>query len=76
MIKLVSWNVNSVRVRLPHLMELNKTVKPDIIMLQETKSTDEDFPFDEFKVFKFLKRKIESLGFGVIFILFSVWPRV
>ena len=49
MIKLVSWNVNSVRVRLPHLIELNKTVKPDIIMLQETKSTDENFPFDDIK---------------------------
>ena len=50
MIKLVSWNVNSVRVRLPHLIELNKTVKPDIIMLQETKSTDENFPFDDIKI--------------------------
>ena len=56
MIKLVSWNVNSVRVRLPHLIELNKTVRPDIIMLQETKSTDENFPFDE----------IKSLGFEII----------
>ena len=56
MIKLVSWNVNSVRVRLPHLIELNKTVKPDIIMLQETKSTDENFPFDD----------IKNLGFEVI----------
>ena len=56
MIKLVSWNVNSVRVRLPHLIELNKTVNPDIIMLQETKSTDENFPFDE----------IKSLGFEII----------
>ena len=56
MIKLVSWNVNSVRVRLPHLIELNKTAKPDIIMLQETKSTDENFPFED----------IKNLGFEII----------
>ncbi len=28
MVKIVSWNVNSIRVRLPHLIELDKTVKP------------------------------------------------
>ena len=47
MVKIVSWNVNSIRVRLPHLIELDKTVKPDIVMLQETKSTDENFPEDD-----------------------------
>ena len=56
MIKLVSWNVNSIRVRLSHLVELHKTVKPDIVMLQETKSTDENFPFEE----------IRQLGFKII----------
>ena len=48
MVKIVSWNVNSIRVRLPHLIELDKSVKPDIVMLQETKSTDENFPKKKF----------------------------
>ena len=56
MVKIVSWNVNSIRVRLPHLIELDKTVKPDIVMLQETKSTDENFPEEE----------ISSLGYQII----------
>ena len=56
MTKIVSWNVNSIRVRLPHLIELSKNVKPDVIMLQETKSTDENFPNDE----------IERLGYKII----------
>ena len=56
MIKLVSWNVNSIRVRLPHLIELNEMVKPDIVMLQETKSTDDNFPFED----------IKKLGFEII----------
>ena len=56
MTKIVSWNVNSIRVRLPHLIELSKNVKPDVIMLQETKSTDDNFPNDE----------IEKLGYKII----------
>ena len=56
MVKIVSWNVNSIRVRLPHLIELDKSVKPDIVMLQETKSTDENFPDEE----------ISSLGYQII----------
>ena len=44
--KIVSWNVNSIRVRLEHLNTLIEESNPDIIMLQETKSTNEDFPYD------------------------------
>lgn len=49
MTKIVSWNVNSIRVRLDHLNTLIKEIKPDIIMLQETKSTKEDFPYEDIK---------------------------
>ena len=56
MTKIVSWNVNSIRVRLPHLVQLKETIDPDVIMLQETKSTDENFPFDD----------IKEMGFEII----------
>ena len=47
--KIVTWNVNSLNVRLPHVLEwLNKN-KPDILCLQETKQTNDKFPHDEFK---------------------------
>ena len=49
MTKIVSWNVNSIRVRMPHISELVHSVKPDVILLQETKSTDENFPTEEIK---------------------------
>ena len=49
MTKIVSWNVNSIRVRLDHLNALIKDSNPDIIMLQETKSTNDDFPYDIIK---------------------------
>ena len=47
--KLVSWNINSVRLRMPSIEEFVKEHKPDIICLQELKCQDEFFPKDEFK---------------------------
>ena len=47
MTKIVSWNVNSIRVRIPHLLELIDTVQPEIILLQETKTEDYTFPKEE-----------------------------
>ena len=42
--KLASWNVNSLKVRLPHLSMWLDSARPDIIGLQELKLTDEAFP--------------------------------
>jgi exodeoxyribonuclease-3 len=47
--KIVSWNINSVRIRIPLIEKLVKDENPDIICLQETKTQDEFFPIDEFK---------------------------
>lgn len=46
-IKIATWNVNSLRVRLPHLLQWLAQTQPDIIALQETKLIDEDFPLSE-----------------------------
>ena len=66
MTKIVSWNVNSIRVRLPHLVQLKETIDPDVIMLQETKSTDENFPFDDIKEMGFEKVSHIDGGFAAI----------
>ncbi|SEO89428.1 exodeoxyribonuclease III [Aquisalimonas asiatica] len=42
--KLASWNVNSLKVRLPHVLHWLETEQPDVVGLQETKLTDENFP--------------------------------
>lgn len=55
--KIASWNVNSLNVRLPHLQEWMAGAQPDIVALQETKLPDERFPFAE----------IEALGYHVAF---------
>ena len=44
--KITSWNINSVRLRLPLLADVMKQVSPDVICLQETKCQDAQFPSD------------------------------
>ncbi len=47
--KIVTWNVNSVRTRIEHIKKLIDTLSPDVICLQETKVQDKDFPEKTFK---------------------------
>ncbi len=42
--KLATWNVNSLTVRLPQLLEWLAANQPDVMVLQETKMTDDKFP--------------------------------
>ena len=42
--RVATWNVNSLRVRLPQLLEWLQSQAPDVVALQETKVTDELFP--------------------------------
>jgi exodeoxyribonuclease-3 len=45
--RLATWNVNSVRSRLPRLVQWLAEVGPDVVCLQETKISDDGFPSDE-----------------------------
>ncbi len=47
--RLVTWNVNSLKARLPRVLELLDTVAPDVVCLQETKCASEAFPVDELR---------------------------
>ncbi len=44
--KIATWNVNSLKVRLPHVLDWLTAAEPDVLCLQETKLTDENFPVD------------------------------
>ena len=55
--KIATWNVNSLRVRLPHVEEWLTQHRPDVLALQETKMTDDQFPADALK----------ALGYQVLF---------
>ena len=56
-LRLATWNVNSLKVRLPHLLDWLAKAKPDVVCLQETKTEDKTFPLAE----------IESAGYRVVY---------
>jgi exodeoxyribonuclease-3 len=56
-LRLATWNVNSLKVRLPHLLEWLSRAQPDVACLQETKTEDRNFPLSE----------IESAGYRVAY---------
>ena len=56
-ITLASWNVNSLKVRLPQLLDWLKTSGVDAVVLQETKLTDDLFPAES----------IREAGYDVVF---------
>jgi len=45
-VKIATWNVNSLKVRPPHVLDWLRAEQPDVLGLQETKLTDENFPAD------------------------------
>jgi exodeoxyribonuclease-3 len=49
-LSVVTWNVNSLRARLPSVLRWVREHKPDVLCLQETKVRDEDFPLDDFTI--------------------------
>jgi exodeoxyribonuclease-3 len=55
--KLATWNVNSLNVRLPHVLKWLGENPVDVLCIQETKLTDDKFPFKE----------IEEAGYQVVF---------
>ncbi len=55
MVKIATWNVNSVRSRLPILLDWLGEATPDVVLLQETKCTDDQFP----------RLEIEDKGYNI-----------
>jgi exodeoxyribonuclease-3 len=53
--KIVTWNVNSIRARLPNIIEWLEDNKPDVVLLQEIKCQEEAFP----------KESFEELGYNI-----------
>lgn len=53
--KIVTWNVNSIRARLDNVLEWLKEVQPDIVLLQELKCEEKDFP----------RVPMEDLGYNI-----------
>jgi exodeoxyribonuclease-3 len=58
--KIASWNVNSLKVRLPHLEEWVKLARPDVLALQETKLEDPAFPHDAIAALGYAHRAVSG----------------
>tara|TARA_B100000686_G_scaffold142868_1_gene150347 strand:+ start:227 stop:1003 length:777 start_codon:yes stop_codon:yes gene_type:complete len=48
-----SWNVNSVRARIENIKEYIKKFSPDILMMQEIKTPDDTYPYEDIKSLKY-----------------------
>ena len=48
-----SWNVNSVRARIENIKEYIKKFSPDVLMMQEIKTPDETYPYEDIKSLKY-----------------------
>ena len=58
--KIASWNVNSVKVRLPHLLDFLKSAQPDVLCLQEIKCREEQFPHAAFEELGYTHRVVHG----------------
>ena len=64
--KIVTYNVNGIKARLPRVVEYLTEDQPDIVCLQELKSSDETFPLKE----------IEDAGYGALWHGQKAWNGV
>lgn len=64
--RVVTWNVNSLRVRLPRVLEFLGQYRPDVACLQETKCNPDTFPVAE----------LEEAGYGVLHHSAGQWAGV
>jgi exodeoxyribonuclease-3 len=71
--RIVTWNINSVRLRLPLLADLVRDLAPDVICLQETKTPDEFFPHEGTEALGFPYHAIRGMkGYNGVAVLSRV----
>jgi exodeoxyribonuclease-3 len=64
--KVATFNINNINRRLPNLLRWLRAAKPDVVSLQELKSTDDDFPIEE----------INKAGYGAVWRGQKTWNGV
>lgn len=64
--RIATWNINNINLRLPLLLAWLDATKPDIVALQELKSTASDFP----------ARELEQAGYGSLVVGQKTWNGV
>ncbi len=71
--RVTTWNINSVRIRLDQVKKLVETLDPDVLCLQETKVPDELFPHPAFAALGYKHRNVHGMkGYNGVAILSRV----
>ena len=69
-LRLITWNVNSIRLRIDNLIRLAETYSPDLFCLQEIKVVDELFPWQPLDALGYRHRLIHGMkGYNGVAIL-------
>jgi exodeoxyribonuclease III len=71
--KIATWNVNSIAVRLPHVVNWLQETRVDVLCLQETKCVDAKFPFDAFRDLGYNAEAYGQPTYNGVAIV-SLWP--
>jgi len=70
MLRLVSWNINSIRLRVDNVRQLVAEWAPDVLCLQETKTPDERFPREMFEALGYRHMLVHGMkGYNGVAIL-------
>lgn len=64
--RIATWNINNIKLRLPLLLAWLDATEPDVVALQELKSTAKDFP----------TRELEQVGYGALVVGQKTWNGV
>ena len=64
-----SWNVNSVRARIENIKSYLLKYKPDILMMQEIKTEDVNFPYDDFSSMNYESNVIKQKSYNGVAII-------
>jgi exodeoxyribonuclease III len=60
-LRIATWNINSVRMRIGLIERFVEEAEPDILCLQETKVLDDIFPLDSFEAMGFRHRIVHGM---------------
>ena len=76
MFKIATWNVNSLKVRLPHVLDWLETAQPDVLALQETKTIDDNFPLDDINAAGYQAAFIGQKTYNGVAVLCKTEPEI
>ncbi len=76
MVKIATWNVNSIKARLPNLLAWLEEAQPDVALLQETKCLAENFPREEIEAAGYRAAVVGQKSYNGVAILTKSEPEI